>query len=221
MKTVIIVAGGRGKRMGHNTPKQFLKLDGVPIIVRTILSFYNYDHQIKIILALPKDEIEKWETIKSKTDNIPPHIIVEGGAERFFSVKNALAHVGKGEIVAIHDGVRPFASAETIGRCFEKAEQSGAAIPVVTLTESIRYFENEDESVAVNREKYKIVQTPQVFKSDILIAAYKQPYATDFTDDASVVEKFGYPISSVAGNRENIKITTPMDMKISKIYLRL
>ncbi|MDR2383722.1 MAG: 2-C-methyl-D-erythritol 4-phosphate cytidylyltransferase [Prevotellaceae bacterium] len=219
MKTVIIVAGGRGKRMGHNTPKQFLKLDGVPIIVRTIMSFYNYDNQIKIILALPKDEIEKWEAIKSKTANIPPHIIVEGGNERFFSVKNSLAHVGKNEIVAVHDGVRPFASIETISRCFEKAEQSGAAVPVITMTESIRYFENEDKSVTVSREKYKIVQTPQVFKSDILIAAYEQPYVKDFTDDASVVEKSGYPVSSVEGNRENIKITTPMDMKVAKFLL--
>jgi 2-C-methyl-D-erythritol 4-phosphate cytidylyltransferase len=221
MKTVVIVAGGRGKRMGQGTPKQFLKLDGVPVIVRTILSFHNYDNQIKIILALPKDEIEKWETIKSKskTFSIPPHIIVEGGSERFFSVKNSLAHVKKGEIVAVHDGVRPFASTETISRCFEKAKQSGAAIPVIPLTESIRYFEDENKSVAVDREKYKIVQTPQVFKSDILIAAYEQPYVKDFTDDASVVEKFGYPVSPVEGNRENIKITTPADMRIAKFFL--
>jgi 2-C-methyl-D-erythritol 4-phosphate cytidylyltransferase len=221
MKTVIIVAGGRGKRMGHSTPKQFMELDGLPVIVWTIMSFYNYDHKIKIILALPKNEIEKWETIKSgiKRVDIPPHILVEGGSERFFSVKNSLVHVGKGEIVAVHDGVRPFASKETISRCFKKAKQTGAAIPVITVTESIRYFENEDKSVSVNREHYKLVQTPQVFKSDILIAAYEQPYEKSFTDDASVVEKFGHPISSVEGNRENIKITRPIDMTMAKVFL--
>jgi 2-C-methyl-D-erythritol 4-phosphate cytidylyltransferase len=216
VKTVIIVAGGHGKRMGHNTPKQFLKLGGIPILVLTMLRFYDYDNKIKIILALPEDEIKTWETIKSQTINIPPHIIVTGGNERFFSVKNSLAHVQKGEIVAIHDGVRPFVSMETISRCFEKAEQNGTAIPVIAMTESIRYFENEDKSVAVNREKYKIVQTPQVFISDILMPAYEQVYVKDFTDDASVVEKFGYPVSPVEGNRENIKITTPLDMKMAE-----
>jgi 2-C-methyl-D-erythritol 4-phosphate cytidylyltransferase len=219
MKTVIIVAGGRGKRMGHNIPKQFLTLNDVPVLLLTMLRFYNYDNTIKIILALPEDEIRTWKTIKSQTVNVPPHIIVEGGRERFFSVKNSLVHVGKDEIVAIHDGVRPFVSIETISRCFEKAEQNGAAIPVIPLTESIRYFENEDKSLAVNREKYKTVQTPQVFKSDVLIPAYAQPYSEDFTDDASVVEKFGYPVSSVEGNIENIKLTTPLDMKIAEILI--
>jgi 2-C-methyl-D-erythritol 4-phosphate cytidylyltransferase len=219
MKTVIIVAGGRGKRMGHDKPKQFLKLNDMPVILLTMLRFYDYDNTIKIILALPEDEIKTWETIKAQTINIPPHIIVEGGKERFFSVKNSLVHVQKSELVAIHDGVRPFVSIETISRCFAKAEQSGAAIPVIPLTESIRYFENAGKSVAVNREKYKTVQTPQVFNSDILIPAYEQIYSADFTDDASVVEKFGYPVASVEGNRENIKLTTPLDMEIAKIFI--
>jgi 2-C-methyl-D-erythritol 4-phosphate cytidylyltransferase len=220
VKTVIIVAGGHGKRMGHNMPKQFLKLDGVPVIVQTMLKFYDYDNQIKIILALPKDGTKTWETIKSQTVNIPPHIIAEGGKERFFSVKNSLAYVETG-LVAVHDGVRPFVSTETISRCFDRAGQSGTAIPVIPLTESIRYFKNEDESIAVSREKYRIVQTPQVFKSDILVAAYKQPYEKGFTDDASVVEKLGYPVSSVEGNSENIKLTTPLDMAIAKVFINM
>jgi 2-C-methyl-D-erythritol 4-phosphate cytidylyltransferase len=220
MKTVIIVAGGRGKRMGHNIPKQFLRLDGTPVLLLTMFRFYEYDSEIKIILALPPDEIETWETIISNTVCVPSHTIVEGGNERFFSVKNSLSHVGKGETVAIHDGVRPFVSVETISRCFDKAEQSGAAIPVIAVTESIRYFENEDKSHSVNRENYRTVQTPQVFKSDILIPAYTQPWSKDFTDDASVVEKFGYPVSSVEGNIENIKLTTPWDMEIAKILLK-
>jgi 2-C-methyl-D-erythritol 4-phosphate cytidylyltransferase len=219
MKTVIIVAGGRGKRMGYDIPKQFLKLNNTPILLLTMLRFYSYDSKIKIILALPEDEIRTWETIKSQTFNVPPHIIVEGGKERFFSVKNSLAHVRKGEIVAIHDSVRPFVSIETISRCFKNAKKSGAAVPVIPLTESIRYFENEDKSLAVSREKYKIVQTPQVFMSNILKPAYAQPYSKDFTDDASVVEKFGHPVSSVEGNSENIKITTPLDMKIAAIIM--
>jgi 2-C-methyl-D-erythritol 4-phosphate cytidylyltransferase len=219
MKTVIIVAGGRGKRMGNGVPKQFLRLYDTPVLLLTMLRFYNYDNNIKVILALPKDEIETWETIKSQTANVPPHTIVEGGEERFFSVKNSLAYIEKGGTIAVHDGVRPFVSTETISRCFDKAEQCGAAIPVVAMTESIRYFDDDDKSVSVNREKYRIVQTPQVFHSDILLSAYAQSYSKDFTDDASVVEKFGYPVSSVEGNIENIKITTPLDMKIAKILM--
>jgi 2-C-methyl-D-erythritol 4-phosphate cytidylyltransferase len=216
-KTVIIVAGGRGKRMGNDIPKQFLKLQDTPVLLLTMLRFHNYDNNMKIILALPKNEIGTWENIKSHTVNVPPHIIVEGGEERFFSVKNSLVHVENDETVAIHDGVRPFVSMKTIDRCFNKAKQCGAVIPVVAVTESIRYFENENDSFSVNREKYKIVQTPQVFKSNILISAYSQPYSKDFTDDASVIEKFGYPVSSVEGNIENIKLTTPLDMETAKI----
>jgi 2-C-methyl-D-erythritol 4-phosphate cytidylyltransferase len=219
MKTVIIVAGGRGKRMGRDVPKQFLKLNNTSVLSLTMSRFYDYDHTIKIIVALPEDEIKTWEIIQSHTLNIPPHIVVAGGRERFFSVKNSLAHVAKGELVAIHDGVRPLVSIETIDRCFAKAEQSGAAIPVIPVTESIRYFENGDKSHSVDRAKYKIVQTPQVFHSDILIAAYAQPYSKDFTDDASVVEKSGYPVSSVEGNSENIKLTTPFDMTIAEILI--
>jgi 2-C-methyl-D-erythritol 4-phosphate cytidylyltransferase len=220
MKTVIIVAGGRGKRMGHDVPKQFLKLNDTPVLALTMSRFYDYDHAIKIILALPEDAIKTWEIIQSHTFNIPPHTVVAGGRERFFSVKNSLAHVPKGQLVAIHDGVRPFVSIETIDRCFAKAEQSGAAIPVVPVTESIRYFENDGTSRAVDREKYKIVQTPQVFSSDILIAAYEQPYSKEFTDDASVVEKCGHSVSLVEGNSENIKLTTPLDMTIAKILIK-
>jgi 2-C-methyl-D-erythritol 4-phosphate cytidylyltransferase len=217
MKTVIIVAGGRGRRMGSDTPKQFLELHGTPVILLTMQRFYNYDNSIKIILTLPADEIKTWEAICSRMSSIPAHIVAAGGRERFFSVKNALAYVTKGETVAIHDGVRPFVSIATIHRCFDKAQQCGAAIPVIALTESIRFFENEDKSISVNRDKYRTVQTPQVFDSEILIRAYTQPYSSDFTDDASVVEKSGVIVSTVAGNTENIKLTTPLDMEIAKI----
>jgi 2-C-methyl-D-erythritol 4-phosphate cytidylyltransferase len=219
VKTVIIVAGGRGKRMGNDIPKQFLELHGAPVILLSMRRFYDYDNSIKIILTLPADGIGTWETIKSRITDIPPHITVEGGKERFFSVKNALAYLGKDETVAIHDGVRPFVSLETISRCFDRAEQCGAAIPVIALNESIRFFENEEKSVSVSREKYRIVQTPQVFNSEILVRAYEQPYSKDFTDDASVVEKSGYPVSSVEGNVENIKLTAPLDMEMAKALI--
>lgn len=221
MKTVIIVAGGQGKRMGNGIPKQFLRLQGRPVLLLTMLRFHNYDSDMKIILALPENEIETWENIKSQTDNIPPHTVVEGGKERFFSVKNSLEYVENSGTVAVHDGVRPFVSTETISRCFDMAERRGASVPVIAMTESIRYFENGDNSVSVDREKYRIVQTPQIFKSDILISAYTQPYSKDFTDDASVVEKFGYRVSTVEGNIENIKLTTPFDMEIAKILMNL
>jgi 2-C-methyl-D-erythritol 4-phosphate cytidylyltransferase len=219
MKTVIIVAGGRGKRMGNNIPKQFMELHGTPVILLTMQRFYDYDNKIKIILALPADETGTWEAIKSRTADVPSHITVEGGRERFFSVKNALAHVGKGETVAVHDGVRPFVSIETVSRCFDRAEQCGAAIPVIALTESIRLLESEEKSISVCRDRYRIVQTPQVFNSEILVRAYGQPYSNDFTDDASVVEKAGYPVSLVEGNVENIKLTSPVDMEIAKILI--
>lgn len=216
MKTVIIVAGGRGRRMNGDIPKQFLPVNGIPVLMKTISCFYRYSKKINIILVLPKDEAETWKNLCISYKFDIPHKIAEGGAERFFSVKNALALVGDNEIVAIHDGVRPFVSNETIERCFNEAENSGAAIPVMPLTESIRYF-SDNESKAVPRDEYKIVQTPQVFKSKILLAAYAQEYSPHFTDDASVVEKWGHKIIAVEGNRENIKITTPFDMLIAEV----
>ncbi|MDR0558951.1 MAG: 2-C-methyl-D-erythritol 4-phosphate cytidylyltransferase [Prevotellaceae bacterium] len=217
--TVIIVAGGRGRRMGRDIPKQFLILDGIPVIMHTLQRFYQYDNCMKIILVLPANEIFTWKNLCVEHKFTIPHQTVEGGEERFHSVKNALKLTGENEIVAIHDGVRPLVSGKTIARCFEMAEKTGAAVPVVEITESLRYFESPDRSVSVNRKNYMTVQTPQVFKSEILVAAYAQAYSENFTDDASVVEKSGHLITTVEGNRENIKITNPVDMEIAKILI--
>ena len=219
--TVIIVAGGRGRRMGDDIPKQFLPLDERPILMHTVDRFYRFDRSIKIIIVLPADQMPIWENLCRQHQFDIAHQLVEGGQERFHSVKNALKLVGDDEIVAIHDGVRPLVSTETISRCFEKARQTGAAIPVVDLTESLRYFESPDSHVAVDRNRYKTVQTPQVFSAEILVAAYTQPYNAQFTDDASVVERYGHPIATVEGNKENIKITTPFDLEISKQLITL
>ncbi|MDR2423747.1 MAG: 2-C-methyl-D-erythritol 4-phosphate cytidylyltransferase [Prevotellaceae bacterium] len=215
--TVIIVAGGRGKRMGNDIPKQFLLLNGMPVLMRTVERFYCFDSGIKIIIALPADQIPTWENLCRQHRFDIAHHIVEGGHERFHSVKNALTLVDANELVAVHDGVRPLVSTETISRCFEKARQTGAAIPVLDMTESLRYFETPNSHRAVDRNRYKAVQTPQIFRSDILVSAYTQPYNPQFTDDASVVEQYGHPIATVEGNRENIKITTAFDMNIIRM----
>ena len=216
--TVIIVAGGRGKRMGDDIPKQFLPVDGRPILMHTVERFYCFDNGIKIIVALPTDQMPTWENLCRQHLFDIAHQMVAGGEERFHSVQNALKLVGNDEIVAVHDGVRPLVSTATISRCFEKARQTGAAIPVIDLTESLRFFESPDKHVAVDRNKYKTVQTPQVFRAEILTAAYTQPYNPQFTDDASVVERYGHPIATVEGNRENIKITTPSDIMLYNSY---
>lgn len=214
----IIVAGGSGTRMGGDTPKQFLLLQGIPILMHTINCFYNYDNSIEIIVALPNAEVEHWHLLCAEHKFTIPHNIVNGGFTRFHSVKNALTLVTKESLVAIHDGVRPLVHHNTIERCFAQAQQTGAAIPVIECFESVRQIVG-DKSIAVDRNNYRLVQTPQVFKSDILLAAYNQPYLTQFTDDASVVEHNGNTISLVEGNRENIKITTPVDLQIAETLL--
>ena len=219
--TVVVVAGGRGKRMGGATPKQFMELCGTPILMHTLRRFADYDPDINLIVVLPADEITRWEGLCAQHRFDLRHRIVAGGEERFHSVKNALALTNGDELVAIHDGVRPFVSIETIARCFERARADGAAIPVTDVTESLRYFEDSESSVAVNRNKYKTVQTPQTFRADILKAAYEQEFTSDFTDDASVVERYGHRIAMVEGNRENIKITSPFDMKVAEVILGL
>jgi 2-C-methyl-D-erythritol 4-phosphate cytidylyltransferase len=217
--TAVIVAGGRGTRMGGAMPKQFIELCGTPILMHTMRRFADYDPNINLILVLPADEIPRWKQLCAQHGFDLAHRIVAGGEERFHSVRNALALTNGDELVAIHDGVRPFVSLATIARCFERARSDGAAIPVADITESLRRFDNAGQSVAVNRSRYKTVQTPQTFRADILRAAYEQEFAPEFTDDASAVERFGYRIATVEGNRENIKITSPFDLKIAETIM--
>jgi 2-C-methyl-D-erythritol 4-phosphate cytidylyltransferase len=218
----IIVAGGKGERMGQHIPKQFLELAGKPILMHTIEKFYNTFPELKIILALPENQFDYWEEFcyKYRFTKIP-HQIVAGGKTRFDSVKNALKLVTDNGIVAIHDGVRPLVSATTIKNCFKQAEQTGTAVPVVDVVDSLRLVSKQDETnKSVTRSCYKSVQTPQCFKTEIILKAYQQTFDENFTDDASVVEKLGYQIGLVEGNIENIKITTMIDIALAEILLK-
>lgn len=215
-ETVIIVAGGKGERMHTNIPKQFIELNSRPILMHTIDVFFQYNSQIEVIVVLPETQIENWSRLCKKHAFDTKHRVVSGGTVRFDSVKNGLKVASDNGLIAIHDGVRPLVSMETIAACFSEARISGAAIPVIHPVESIRQIDGEN-SVAVDRDQYRLVQTPQVFETKILKKAYLQDFSPLFTDDASVVEASGVKISLVQGNRENIKITTPFDLKLAEM----
>lgn len=218
-KIAIIVAGGKGVRMQANIPKQFIELQGKPILMHTLEVFHQQDASVHLILVLPTDQIDIWEKLCKKHSFDLPHQIVTGGENRFCSVKNGLDAIQVDGLVAVHDGVRPLVSEETIARCFDEAEKYGTAIPVVDLIDSIRHI-TKDRSKSVDRTAYKLVQTPQIFSSEILKKAYEQNFSPLFTDDASVVEALGIKIQLVEGNRENIKITTEFDLKLAEILLQ-
>lgn len=218
-KIALIVAGGSGERMNSDLPKQFLILNKLPVLMHTVNAFYRFDKQIEVRLVLPEKDRDIWESLCKEYKFKINHTVYLGGGTRFESVKNGLDGIKKSTLVAIHDGVRPLVSLNTITDCFEKAEQYGAAIPVYDLTESIRKVEL-NESYAVKRELYRMVQTPQVFQSDLLLDAYNVEYQEEFTDDASVVEKAGYKIYLANGNRENIKITLPLDLEIAEVIMK-
>lgn len=217
-KSTIIVAGGKGERMQTNIPKQFLELNGKPVLMHTLDTFRNYDPEMELILVLPSSQIEYWNALCKKHAFSAPHKIAEGGATRFQSVKNGLKVASSPDYIAIHDGVRPLVSRETITDCFAEAEISGAAIPVIDATDSLRKI-TESGNIAVDRSLYKMVQTPQVFEAGLITEAYNQDFSDTFTDDASVVEAFGHKVSLVAGNRENIKITTQTDMLLAEAII--
>jgi 2-C-methyl-D-erythritol 4-phosphate cytidylyltransferase len=215
---VVIVAGGSGKRMGAEIPKQFLELAGRPVLMHTIERFKSFNETIEIITVLPEDQLRHWIELKEKYSFSVPETLVKGGSHRFFSVRNGLQFVNVPGLVAIHDGVRPFVSIETIKRCFETAEKYGNAIPSISITESLRMI-SEKESHPINRLLVRQIQTPQVFNAELLKKAYLLDYKPEFTDDATVLENTGEKINLVEGNRENIKITNPEDLLISKALL--
>ena len=219
-KTVIIVAGGKGERMNTVVPKQFLELKGRPILMHTLEVFRRFDPEIQIVLVLPSEQIEFWKSLCKKYAFALTHTIECGGPTRFHSVKNGLAAVSISSLIAVHDGVRPLVSVETISACFETALKYGTAVPVIDAIDSIREI-TDDGSRTVDRTKYKYVQTPQVFDVQLLKRAYEQEASECFTDDASVVEAFGAKIHLVAGNCENIKITTETDLIIADQLLKL
>ncbi len=204
--------------MKTGVPKQFLLLKGKPVLMHTLEVFQRYDADIEIIVTLPSSEFDQWDQLCRKHTFSIKHQIVNGGNERFHSVKNALKKIKEAGLIAVHDGVRPLVSISTISRCFEIAEISGNAIPVMTLSESIRQIEGNG-SRTVDRSQFRLVQTPQVFQSELLLEAYRRPYLAEFTDDASVIEKAGYVIHMVEGNIENLKITTPIDLSIAEALM--
>lgn len=217
-KYAIIVAGGKGLRMGAELPKQFLPLAGTPVLMHTLRRFYSYDPTITLILVLPQSQIPFWQTLCADHAFTLPHQVVEGGESRFHSVQNGLAAVAADGVVAVHDGVRPFVSEAVITEAFDVAMQEGAAIPVLPLVDSLRRVD-EGVSYAEERANYRLVQTPQVFRVELLKRAYDTPFKESFTDDASVVEAAGYAVHLTKGNTENIKITTPFDLLVARTIL--
>ncbi len=215
---VIIVAGGKGLRMGGDVPKQFLPVGGRPVLMRTLERFHEVDQSLGIILVLPKDQQDYWRQLCEEYGFAVHHQVADGGETRFHSVQNGLTLVPDDVdgVVGVHDGVRPFVSAEVISRCYEAAREHGAAVPVVPVVETVRQLLPEGDSQTVDRNLFRLVQTPQTFRIPLFKDAMRQPYQPAFTDDASVMEEMGYRISLVDGNRENIKLTTPSDIQYAE-----
>lgn len=234
---LILVAGGKGLRMGGDVPKQFLPIGGRPVLMRTMEAFVRALGEVGIVLVLPESQVEEWRRLCAEYQFTVPHRLALGGQERFHSVRNGLALVQEDQdgVVAVHDGVRPFVAEEVIRRCYEEAARSGAAVPVVPVVETVREVDddptpspsapNDPEAAlpmshTLDRSRLRLVQTPQAFRLGILRRAYRQPYQPGFTDDASVVEHMGERVALVPGNRENIKLTTPSDILYAESLCR-
>lgn len=229
---VIIVAGGKGLRMGADIPKQFLPIGGRPVLMRTIERFRAYSSSLRIILVLPQAQQDYWHQLCRQYEFDVDYQLTNGGETRFHSVQNGLALIPDDAdgVVGVHDGVRPFPAIEVIHRCYETVRTAKAVIPVIPVVESVRRLLHDElsskgepvtaTSISVDRSDYRLVQTPQVFDIQLLKAANRQPYRDTFTDDASVVESYGQAITLVEGNRENIKITTPFDLQIAEALIR-
>ncbi len=221
MISIIIVAGGSGTRMQSDVPKQFIELNGLPVIMHTIKRFdKSISEKKEFIIVLPENQVDYWEGLCIKHQFNIAHQIALGGKERFHSVKNGLDKISpQSSIVAIHDAVRPFVSEKVIHSIIQETKTKQAVIPVLPVNESLRIISG-NHTQAVARKDYLTVQTPQCFAAGIIKNAYAQPYRPDFTDDASVAEANGTTIYTVQGNRENIKLTTPFDLQLAKCLLK-
>ena len=216
---VIIVAAGSGSRMGGELPKQYLKLLGKPLIIHTLEKFHKFDPEIKIVVVVAPTQRKLWDEMAGSYE-IPGKVtIAHGGATRYDSVKNGLNYIEEETITGIHDAVRPFVSQDTLERCYEAAIREGSGIPVIEMDESVRMTDPRGSSTHMDRSRLRRVQTPQVFRSARIKQAYQQAYDSAFTDDASVYEALFGNVSLVEGNRENIKITTPTDMKLAMLLI--
>ena len=222
MNYIVIVAGGKGMRMGADIPKQFIPIGGKPVLMHTLERFFACDGELKIILVLPHEQQAYWRQLCRDCSFNIPHTIVDGGETRFESSRKGLQAIplDAAGLVGIHDGVRPFVSEAVIKRCFEAADESKAAIPVLPVTDTLRHVDRNGVGRNVLRSDYRIVQTPQVFDIRLLRKAFEQPYQDSFTDEASVVESLGYTVEMVEGNRENIKLTTPFDLTLAEAMLK-
>jgi 2-C-methyl-D-erythritol 4-phosphate cytidylyltransferase len=218
-KAVIIVAAGAGSRMGGELPKQYLQLQYKPVIIHTLERFRLFDPEMKIVVVLASAHRELWEQIAASYEIAGEQSIAIGGITRYDSVKNGLSLIDQEELIGIHDAVRPLVSQDTLTRCYEAAIREGSGIPVIDMEESVRMLEGQGGSRHMDRSRLKRVQTPQVFRSDRIKKAYQQPYNQKFTDDASVYETLYRPLSLVEGNRENIKITTPLDLQLAELLM--
>ena len=214
---VIIVAGGKGLRMGGEVPKQFLPIGGRPVLMRTIDRFRQYSAGLQIILVLPCEQQDYWHDLCCEYHFDVDYWLADGGETRFHSVQHGLALIPDDAegVVGVHDGVRPFPAPDVIRRCYKAARELKAVIPVIPVVETLRHVKEGTKP----RGDYRLVQTPQVFDVQLLKAANRQPYTPDFTDDASVVEAYGHDIALVEGNRENIKLTTPFDLTVAEALL--
>ncbi|MDG1147617.1 MAG: 2-C-methyl-D-erythritol 4-phosphate cytidylyltransferase [Crocinitomicaceae bacterium] len=216
--TVIITAGGIGKRMNSDLPKQFIEINEKPILMHTLEQMYHFNPRFQIVLTLPEAWRLYWEELIITHDFRIPHRIVDGGKERYHSIKNALEHCS-GDYVIVHDGVRPLVGHETLNRCLEALKLNDAVIPVVELKESLR-VKSGTGTTSVDRSMYQIVQTPQCFRKEVLISAYSLPFHDGITDDASLVEAAGFKVKTVEGNEKNIKITRNIDLKFAELFLK-
>lgn len=215
---IIIVAGGKGQRMGSDIPKQFLPIGGKPVLMRTIERFHHFSEALRIILVLPKAQQAYWHELCEQYQFDVPYMLADGGETRFHSVQHGLALIPDDAqgVVGVHDGVRPFPAIDVIRRCYDTARTAKAVIPVTPVVETLRHITEGTKP----RGDYRLVQTPQTFDIQLLKAANRQPFSEAFTDDASVVESYGHAITMVEGNRENIKITTPFDLAIAETLCR-
>lgn len=222
-KYAVVVAGGKGMRMGGEIPKQFLPVGGIPVLMRTLEAFYHTDISIRIILVLPREQQSYWTELCHQYNFRIPYVLADGGVTRFHSVKQGLEKIPESEadaLIAVHDGVRPFVSSQVIIDCYEGAIQHGAVVPVLDMIDSVRFLDKDGNNHAIDRSLLKLVQTPQTFRADILKSAYSQPFSDLYTDDASVVEASGIPVALITGNRENIKLITPYDLKVAEILVK-
>lgn len=214
-KFAILVAAGSGSRMKSETPKQFMLLGGKPVLMQTIFKFFQADSSVNLILVLPESHIPYWNELCITYNFKVQHVVVAGGSTRFNSVKNGLHVITENGLVAVHDGVRPLISSACINALYHDALIYGSAVPVIPVQDSLRHMEEGNKSSAVDRSRFRIVQTPQIFMHDKLQHAFNQPFQPAFTDEATVMEAAGESVHLTDGEPANIKITTVSDLRFA------